>query len=1194
LPTTEINYRSLFDNASEGIYQTTPDGAFLAANPAVARILGFNSVEELLRERTDIANQGYVRPERREEFKTLLEKDGAVSGFEYEVYRKDRSTAWVSETARAIRGANGAILFYEGFMADITQRKLADRLQTGQTEILQLIATGAPLEKILDKLMRVIESQATRMLCSVLLLDEDGKTLRHGAAPGLPEAYNRMVDGLQVGPCAGSCGTSAYRKEIVVVSDTLTDPLWAEYRDIAKRFDLRACWSAPILSHENKVLGTFAMYYRQPKSPDGAEKRLIEIATQIVRIAVTRKRNEGELRWKSALLEAQVDTAINGILVVDTENKKIIQNRRYLEMMKIPAELAGERDETRTLQFVTGTMKDPEQFLNRVLHLYNHPDETGHDELELKDGTILDRYSAPLRDKDGLYYGRIWTFHDITNRKRVEQALKQEQERFLYVTQATHDAIYDWDMRTNVVWRNDTYQTVYGASGSDRKWWYQHVHPEDLPRVEASFKAAFENHNHFWSDEYRLRKPDGSYATVMDRGYIIYDRDGPARKIGAMTDISERKRAEQALLESQALYHSFVEHLPAGVFRKDHDGRYVFVNSRFCRLKGMTRDEILGKTPRELAVYEKAMKNARFKRDARQDTLTEGADHHEIIMRTGKPVEVEECYPQADGTMEYFYVVKSPVFGSNGQVVGSQGIQFDITPRKRAEEDLFNSRQMLQTILDTIPQRVFWKDRNSVYVGCNKPLAADCGFDDPSQLIGKSDFETKSAGTAEMYRADDRDVMETRKSKLNYEEPQVKADGTMGWLKTSKVPLYDKDGNVTGVLGTYEDITDKRRLEEQLRQAQKMDAFGQLAAGVAHDFNNILTVIQGNLSLLRMGLDSKTEETMAIDQAVAASERAANLTRQLLTFGRRQPMQPKPLNLNDVISNMTKMLQRLIGEHIALEAHYAPGSASVYADVNMIEQVLINLAVNSRDAMPRGGKLVVKTDTVKIEAPDPAAGIKKAGEFVCFNVTDTGCGIAAEHLPHIFEPFFTTKDVGKGTGLGLATVFGIVQQHDGWIKVDSEPGRGTTFHVFLPRMSRNTSIEPEAELAVAVRGGNETILLVEDESPVRELMRLLLARHGYKIHEAASGFEALKMWTLIGDDVNLLITDMVMPDGIAGHELAEKLRAEKPALKVIYCSGYSDDVLGENSPLRNNPNFLEKPFEPNKLLRRVRDCLDGF
>ncbi|MBU6409673.1 MAG: response regulator, partial [Verrucomicrobia bacterium] len=531
-------------------------------------------------------------------------------------------------------------------------------------------------------------------------------------------------------------------------------------------------------------------------------------------------------------------------------------------------------------------------------------------------------------------------------------------------------------------------------------------------------------------------------------------------------------------------------------------------------------------------------------------------------------------------------------FSHDGRIIGSQGIQIDISSRKRMEEELFKSQQMLRTILDTIPQRVFWKDRNSVYVGCNKPLARDCGYDDPAKLIGKTDFETVSAAIAETFRADDREVMETGRPKLDYEEPQIKADGSTGWLRTSKVPLFDKDGKVIGVLGTYEDVTEHKRLEEQLRHAQKMDAFGQLAAGVAHDFNNILTVIQGNLSLLRMGLNSRSDEAAAIEQALNASERAANLVRQLLAFGRRHPMQIKPADFNDIVANMTKMLQRLIGEHITLQAHYAPEGAPVRADMNMLEQVLVNLAVNSRDAMPKGGTLSVEVATVTVDAQTPGAG-ERRGQFVRCSVADTGAGIAPEHLPHIFEPFFTTKDIGKGTGLGLATVFGIVEQHDGWVHVESKVGQGTTVRIFLPRQSATTAPNPLKRPAAEPRGGRETILIVEDEEAVRELLRLLLGRAGYRIHEARSANDALELWNERRDEIDLVITDMVMPDGPSGHEMGCKMQADKPSLKIIYCSGYSDDMLGENSPLRHNANFLEKPFEPQRLLQCVRESLDA-
>jgi CheY-like chemotaxis protein len=324
-----------------------------------------------------------------------------------------------------------------------------------------------------------------------------------------------------------------------------------------------------------------------------------------------------------------------------------------------------------------------------------------------------------------------------------------------------------------------------------------------------------------------------------------------------------------------------------------------------------------------------------------------------------------------------------------------------------------------------------------------------------------------------------------------------------------------------------------------------------------------------------------------------AAERAASLTRQLLTFSRRQVMQPRRLDLSDVVGNMSKMLGRILGEDIALRLHYSGEPAVVEADSGMLEQVLLNLAVNSRDAMPKGGELTIRIMLRQVESshliqhPDA-----HAGKFVCVTVKDNGCGIPPENLGRIFDPFFTTKEVGKGTGLGLATVYGIVKQHQGWVEVDSVVGQGTTFSVMLPRCEGEVA-PAEQEQVGRIRGGKETILVVEDEAPVRELVCNLLAGHGYQILQAESGAQALEMWTRCKDKVDLLLTDLVMPDRVSGRELAEKLWSERPKLKVIFTSGYSSDVAGKDFVLQQGFNYLQKPYHPHRLASAVRDCLDA-
>ena len=388
-----------------------------------------------------------------------------------------------------------------------------------------------------------------------------------------------------------------------------------------------------------------------------------------------------------------------------------------------------------------------------------------------------------------------------------------------------------------------------------------------------------------------------------------------------------------------------------------------------------------------------------------------------------------------------------------------------------------------------------------------------------------------------------------------------------------------------------------RHSEEQLRQSQKMEAIGHLAGGVAHDFNNLLAVIRGNTELVLMtdGQLSPTDNE-SLTQVVAAADRAANLTRQLLTFSRKQVMQAQPIDLNDVIGNFTKMLKRIIGEDIQLQCNYSARLPAVQADVGMLEQVLVNLAINARDAMPKGGQLLIATETTRLDADYASTHPEaSAGDFVCLSVSDTGTGIAPEHMPHLFEPFFTTKDVGKGTGLGLATVYGIAQQHQGWVEVSSKPGVGSTFTIFLPGIEPPPVAGPGTEpLAAKPAGGSETILLVEDEEAVRCLTGRVLKHFGYHVHEAASGPQALELWRAHNEEIALVLTDMIMPQQMSGRELIEQLLAERPTLKVIIMSGYSGETVREDTAFlrRTRTRFLQKPCDSPALLRAVRESLD--
>jgi two-component system cell cycle sensor histidine kinase/response regulator CckA len=386
---------------------------------------------------------------------------------------------------------------------------------------------------------------------------------------------------------------------------------------------------------------------------------------------------------------------------------------------------------------------------------------------------------------------------------------------------------------------------------------------------------------------------------------------------------------------------------------------------------------------------------------------------------------------------------------------------------------------------------------------------------------------------------------------------------------------------------------ERRKLQEQFLQAQKMESIGQLAGGVAHDFNNILTVIQGHASMLRLKASLPDEVKGSINQILLAAERATTLTRQLLTFSRKQATQTRVLDLNEVVTNMTKMLKHILRADVTLSVGYGSQSFLVRADAGMMEQVLMNLAINARDAMPAGGKLIISTSDECIGPEyvqlNPQGSV---GDFVCLAVTDTGEGIPPENLSRIFEPFFTTKPVGQGTGLGLATVYGIVRQHNGWLTVYSEIGKGTVFRIYLPAAKEREDKKMERPIIQDIRGGNETILLIEDEAPLRALDRSILEGYGYEVIEADSAGAAIERWHEHRSRISLVLTDIVIPGGAAGPDLAKKFRAEKPTLRIIFSSGYSVDVVEKDFELREGVNFLQKPYSPHKLAQAVREVLE--
>ncbi|MBZ5542916.1 MAG: response regulator [Acidobacteriia bacterium] len=511
----------------------------------------------------------------------------------------------------------------------------------------------------------------------------------------------------------------------------------------------------------------------------------------------------------------------------------------------------------------------------------------------------------------------------------------------------------------------------------------------------------------------------------------------------------------------------------------------------------------------------------------------------------------------------------------------------DRRAHKRAEEALVRLHQAV----DASGEVVFMTDREGIITLINPEFTRLYGYTQ-DEVVGKVTPRILKSGTMQPEEYADfwRTILEKRVA--HSEIANQTKDGKLVTVESSANPILDERGNITGFLAIQRDVTARKQLEDQLRQAQKMEAIGRLAGGVAHDFNNLLTIIAGYGQLILEQLPEKDASRLHVMEVLKAAERATSLTRQLLAFGRRQVLAPRVLDLNAVIADTEKMLRRLIGEDVELVAIPGRDLGHVKADPGQIEQVILNLAVNARDAMPGGGRLTIETSDVVLDEvyADQHVSVRP-GLYVMLAVSDTGCGMSPETQAHLFEPFFTTKEKGKGTGLGLATVYGIVKQSGGYIWVYSELGQGTTFKVYLPKILEPVEARQMLPTESASAGGSETILLVEDDSSVRSLVHAVLEPRGYKLLVARDGNDALFLCEQHKGPINLLLTDVVMP-GMSGRELAERLSPLHREMKVLYMSGYADNAIVHHGVLDANVRFVQKPFSPPALAKRVRLVLD--
>jgi len=625
------------------------------------------------------------------------------------------------------------------------------------------------------------------------------------------------------------------------------------------------------------------------------------------------------------------------------------------------------------------------------------------------------------------------------------------------------------------------------------------------------------------------------------------------------------------------------EAISAGVVVYDTTGTIIYANRAACAILNQPAAQVVGSASAMPGCQAVREDGSLFPPQDHPATITlcTGAPLHNVVMGLSSGSPNPWCWIRVDS---------EPIRDPDTNAVREVLVTFqDITREKQAEKELRRSEQFIRMIIDVVPARIAYTDRHLLYRFVNQRHADWLGAP-KEEIVGQPVARFISPSSYESVRP----YLEQALAGLDVylKDFLIVHRGERRRLRLNYLPHFGEEGQVMGVLVVVEDITEQRQLEERLRQSQKMEAVGTLAGGVAHDFNNLLTVISGYSELLHERLGPESNLLAEVDEIQKASERAASLTRQLLAFSRKQMLRPQPISLNAAVSDIEPMLRRLIGEHISLHLALDPGSRMVKADPSQIEQVILNLAVNARDAMPNGGRLTIETREVELdEIYARRHGIVKAGCYVLLEVSDTGQGMDKETLSHLFEPFFTTKQMGRGTGLGLSTVYGIVRQSGGYIWAYSKPGQGSTFKIYLPVLAQaSAQPSPEPELISAV--GTETILVVEDEASLRRMVHEALSHYGYRVLEAEGGDEALTLARSYSGPVQLLLTDVVMP-GMNGRELARRLRRTHPGLKCLLVSGYARSDVFRSRKGGSGVGFLQKPFTAETLARKVRQILDS-
>jgi PAS domain S-box-containing protein len=1073
----------------------------------------------------------------------------------------------------------------EALQADITERKRTEEAlrrneeeskrlaqeNTIMAEIGRIISSTLNIQEVYERFAEEVHKLIPFDRIAINSINPEEQTFTVSYVTGLEIADRHQGD---VVPMAGTSTEEAVRARSGLIIQT------EDENEIATRFPgllpsfwagLRSMMMVPLIS-KDRVIGVLHFRSTRPNAYSERNLRLAErvgaqIAGAIANAQLFMERKQMEEKYRTI-----VRTTMDGFWIVDMQGRFLDVNDTYGRA------IGYSRDELLTMSISDVEAEErPEETARRIQKIM----EVGGDRFETrhkcKDGRIIDvEVSANYMEIGG---GRMFVFlRDITERKKAEEALRTERDKFRGMLSAINDGVDIVNKDYIIEFQNEVLRERFGDRLGE-KCYAAYMGLEE-PCHFCSIQNAIKTGR---ATKLELIGKDGRNYELNSSPFT--DVDGNVKVIELVRDITEHKRAEEALRESEERYRTILEDIEDGYYEVDLPGNLTFFNDSLCRMLGYSKDEMIG------------MSNKQYTDEENRNKLFQAFNK---VYRTGEPTKGFDWEVIAkDGTKLFGEVSVSLIKDSEGRPCGFRGIARDVTERKQAEAALHTEKQRFQTLLENAPFGMIMIDKEGSFKYINAKFKELFGYDFNDVPNGREWFRKAYPDPAYRHQ-----VISTWMNDLGIFQPGEKRsrtftvtckDGTEKMINFIPVQLETGEN-----LMACEDTTERKRaeeekaaLEEQLRQSQRMEAIGRLAGGIAHDFNNLLTVIRGysQLSLLEIKEGDKLRGN--IEEIQKATQRATDLTRQLLAFGRRQIMNMKVIDLNLLIRELDKMLRRVIGEDIELVTILAEDLGRIKADPGQIEQVIINLAVNARDAMSEGGKLTIKTQNVEIDEDYVWAHVGvTSGSYAMLSITDTGCGMTPEVKDHLFEPFFTTKEVGKGTGLGLSTVYGIVKQSRGNIWAYSEPGRGTTFKIYLPWVD-----EPLKERSTRVLGeesprGHETVLTVEDEEEVRKLAVQMLKRQGYAVFEASHGEEAMRVARDHAQEgIDLLLTDVVMP-GMSGRELAEKLGSLLPKMKVLYMSGYTDDAIVHHGVLEDGVNYLQKPFTLDSLARKVREVLD--